>query len=298
MKNSEISWCDHTFNPWIGCSKVSPGCDHCYAETLMATRYGRVEWGVNGTRVRTSAANWKQPVAWNRAAGRAGERHRVFCASLADVFEGDPGDKWGLRAWRDELFALIMATPNLDWMLLTKRPAKAASFFRDSTPTMIACRVGDGIHGVVVPPTWPLPNLWMGTTVEDQRRAVERVPELLKIPAAVRFLSCEPLLGSVDVGSWIKDGGINWVIVGGESGHGARPMEAGWVQSLRDQCLEADVPFHFKQWGEWAPEDLSATASARSMPMIRMGKGKAGRLLDGATWDQFPNNDATTQQAA
>ena len=288
MKNSEITWCDHTFNPWIGCSKVSPACKNCYAETMMDTRYGRAEWGVNGTRVRTSPINWKQPLAWNRGAQRAGIRYRVFTASLADIFEEDTGGRWGLKAWRDDLFALIMATPNLDWMILTKRPTWAVTFFSENTPEAIASRATLDVKTDHVPSAWPLPNVWMGITVEDHKRAVERIPELLKIPAMIRFLSCEPLLGLVDLTPWLSTGGVHWVIGGGESGHGARPMQPDWVRALRDQCGAAHVPFHFKQWGEWGPEDLSASPSAGSSPMVRMGKGKAGRLLDGATWDEFP----------
>ena len=253
---TKIEWTDHTFNPWMGCAKVSPGCKHCYAETLMDTRWGKVEWGVNGTRVRTSEANWKKPLAWNRRAEREGRRFRVFCASLADVFE----DRRDLVDWRTDLFALIEATPNLDWQLLTKRPENvlwmAPMHWRRDFP----------------------PNVWIGTSVEDQERAGERIPHLLKIPAKVRFLSCEPLLGPVDYGrssawdvfEWYL-GGIDWVIVGGESGPGARPCNVEWVRSIVRECKATDTPAFVKQLG----------ANVRD----RNDAGFTGDWCEGNAWD-------------
>lgn len=303
MKESDISWTVSTFNGWVGCSKISDGCDHCYACTMMDTRYGRVEWGVNGTRIRTSPAYWRQPLSWAKAAKKSGKRHRVFTASLSDVFEGDPGDRWGLRVWREELFALIMATPELDWMLLTKRPAKAASFFRDVSIQDILKRRGSGYAVQEVPREWPLPNVWMGTSVEDQERADERIPELLKIPAAVRFISAEPLLGPLDLKPWLtrgsdrKDLGLDWVITGGESGPNARVANPDWFRSVRDQCVAANVPFHHKQHGMWVESAETKKAGKREMlegidgrriSMRWVGKHKAGRELDGVVWAQFP----------
>lgn len=289
---SKIEWCTHTFNPWIGCAKVSAGCTNCYAETLMDTRYGRVEWGVNGTRVRTSEANWRKPLAWNRAAEAAGRRDRVFCSSLADVFEDRPE----LVAWRRDLLMLIHNTPHLDWLLLTKRP--------------------ENVLGIVVL-AWfaEHPNVWIGTSVEDQAAADERIPHLLRIPAAVRFLSMEPLLGPVDlrkirVSGHLRDGladtkyarsfngedyvtntmrRIDWVIVGGESGPKARPMHRDWVRSIRDQCVTAGVPFLFKQWGEYAPRfTIDPTTLDLGEGMFRVGKHAAGRMLDGCEWNSYP----------
>jgi protein gp37 len=264
-----------TFNPWIGCTRVSPGCQHCYAETMMDKRYGKVKWGPQGTRVRTSADYWTQPLKWNREAAAAGERRRVFCASLADVFEDKPDQNHQLNQWRDELWWLIEKTPNLDWLLLTKRPEVVS----DAIPTRWR-ELG-----------WP-PNVWIGTSVENQEYADKRIPELLKIPAAVRFLSVEPLLGPVDLYQmlWADMPGkprlnrIHWIIVGGESGHGARPMQPDWVRSIRDQCQEAGVPFFFKQWGEYLYDEMNEV----SVPM-RVGKHRAGRLLDGREWNEFPN---------
>lgn len=275
-ENSKISWCDHTFNPWIGCTKVSQGCKHCYAEALMDHRYGRVQWGPEGTRVRTSDVNWRKPLQWNRKAKAEGRRYKVFCASLADVFEDRPG----LAEWRRDLFNLISRTLHLDWLLLTKRPENIMPMLIDA---------GRGFQ--------PLPDrVWLGTSVENQEQADKRIPELLKVPARIRFLSCEPLLGPVsfdydsDVchcGDYIEDhgyssghspvamessylvDGIHWVIAGAESGHGARPMSFDWVRYLRDQCQGAGIPFFFKQ-------------------AIIAGKKTELPLLDGRRWAQFP----------
>lgn len=288
-ENSKIEWTDHTFNPWIGCTKVSDGCKHCYAENLMATRYKRVEWGTQGKRVRTSEANWKKPLAWNKKAEKLGVRYKVFCASLADVCEikkDQPEIDW----WRNELGGLILETPNLDWLILTKRPENFNELF-----------------GYMFPFGYPK-NIWVGTSVENQEQADKRIPELLNIPAKVRFLSMEPLLGPVDLGlmgtvpSDIRPNYtatydlIDWVIVGGESGANARPMHPKWARSLRDQCVEAGVPFLFKQWGEWHPDCVCGRpkpCKTINRPgehlsiMFRCGKG-AGRRLDGSHWDKFP----------
>lgn len=283
--NTKIEWADHTFNPWVGCSKVSAGCANCYAEEMMDKRYGRAQWGDNGTRVRTSDANWKKPLQWNKAAAAAGERHRVFCASLADVFE----DRDELKSWRDDLFRLILATPNLDWLLLTKRPENV----RRMMP----------FHNCEL----PLPNVWIGTSVENQEQADKRIPELLMIPAKVRFLSIEPLLGQVDLKLWQSEGLpidaepfreradlLHWVIVGGESGRDARPMHPDWVRSIRDQCQAADVPFFFKQWGEFSPYvkvvegNTIIDKELDGGHVTRVGKHAAGRKLDGQIHDAVP----------
>lgn len=298
-ENSKIEWTDHTFNPWIGCQKVSPGCDHCYAETWDARglQQKATRWGPHAARTRTSSAIWRKPLAWNRKAEAEGRRYRVFCASLADVFDNHTSI---LPEWRADLWRLIAATPNLDWLLLTKRPQNISKML-PRLPVLPAW--GNG---------WP--NVWLGTTVENQAEADRRIPHLLAVPAAVRFLSVEPMLGAVDLtsipygaalgeaptyqdalraklwmpqGSWSGRGytengriyvdlctGIHWVICGGESGPGARPMNLDWARSLRDQCVEAGVAFHFKQWGEW------------ENGLLKVGKKHAGRLLDGRTWDE------------
>lgn len=250
MENSKIEWTDHTFNPWIGCSKCSKGCEHCYASSMMAERWKRAIWGPGGTRRRTSPGNWRNPLRWNKESSGA----RVFCASLADVFEDYKGDgsapdrPLGLAPWRHDLFDLIEKTPNLEWLLLTKRPQNAAKFLKKRMPR----------------------NVWIGTSVEDQKAADERIPHLAGIPATVRFLSCEPLLGPLNLRPLL--GRIDWVIVGGESGKSPRQMDADWVRDIRDQCVEAGVAFHFKQWGG-------------------RKKKEAGRIIDGRTWDEFPVSD-------
>jgi protein gp37 len=240
--------------------------------------------------------HWNEPLKWNREAERASERRRVFCASMADVFEDRPE----LVDERLKLWALIDKTRALDWLLLTKRPENM---------TWMAPPYWS--------PRWPS-NVWAMTTVEDQQRAEERLPVLRAVPAVVRGLSMEPLLGPV-----VLDlSGISWVIVGGESGHGARPMHPAWVRSLRDQCAEAGTPFFFKQWGEWQngsggkprSRDEIVLTDGRHGPsaaelgwtydeidrhgkrwhdfdptmMSKVGKGAAGRDLDGQTWDQMP----------
>jgi protein gp37 len=362
-ENSNIEWCDHTFNPWIGCTKVSPGCANCYAEAQMDKRLGKVHWGKGQPRRRTSAANWALPLKWNEAEDRklvshgdfvANRRPRVFCASLADILDPEVPAKWVA-----DLLDLIRITPNLDWLLLTKRPelwrdrlGKVAVYIQghwDADPRFL-CElhrfIADWINatnpevarrhpGYGEPPA----NVWMGTTVENQLLADERIPALLRIPANVRFLSCEPLLGPVDLSAIPTGEGhglneafpritmnplrralqdaphIHWVICGGESGPNARPMNPDWAQSLRDQCAEADVPFLFKQWGEWAPwhtvesaegmercvDDtskrvhVSQQGVAHGNPhlpgdftMYRLGKHRSGRHLDGVEHNAFP----------
>ncbi|KVZ79971.1 phage Gp37/Gp68 family protein [Burkholderia ubonensis] len=329
-ENSMIEWTDHTFSPWIGCTKVSPGCDHCYAEHLMDTRMHKVVWGPCGERVRTSASTWRQPVRWNARHAEFfaahGRRQRVFCASLADVFDNAVPD-----AWRADLFDLIWNTPHLDWLLLTKRIGNAGP--------MIARALELAGRGINTPWPWPWPNVWIGATVINQAEADRDIPKLLAVPARVRFLSMEPLLGPVTLPRFCACGcnkplaqavseamdgpsalnrdqaeaeirstiGIDWVIVGGESGHGARPMHPAWAADLRDQCARAGVPFLFKQWGEWLPVEtdgdcygVADDGSDRELggrlrmttlgtqQFLRVGKRAAGRLLDGRTHDEFP----------
>lgn len=254
MENSKIEWTHHTFNPWIGCTKVSPGCANCYAETLMDTRYGRVKWGKGNPRSRTATANWSKPRQWNRAAEEATERPRVFCASLADWLDDEVPIEW-----LSDLLCLINETPNLDWLLLTKRPQNFVS--------RVSAATGWDADNLECPP-----NVWVGTSAEDQARWDERIPLLMKIPAQVRFVSAEPLIGPIQMGEDLPD----WLIVGGESGSGARKMEWSWAWDLADSCARNSVPFFFKQWGQF---------DSRGQPI---GKKNAGRILDGRTWDQLP----------
>jgi protein gp37 len=318
MQNSKIEWTDHTFNPWHGCQRVSPGCEHCYAETLNH-RYGFDNWGPAKTTQRRGMSEnyWRQPLRWNKAAEQAGQRARVFCASMADWLEDHPM----LIEPRARLLLLIHDTPWLDWLLLTKRPEGWSDRLHEVV--RLTHDGGDMIASHWLDGDAPA-NMWMGTSVEDQRRADERIPELLKVPARVRFLSCEPLLGPVDL--WVPivradaQGTIvrpplgtpliSWVIVGGESGHGARPMHPDWARSLQRQCEAAGVAFFMKQWGEWAPATAISEEDrvrgrqriidrtepidySESNILYRVGKKAAGRLLDGREWSEFPNEVLT-----
>ena len=262
---SGIEWTHHTFNPWWGCSKVSPACAHCYAEA-WAKRVGMALWGEESPRRFFGDQHWKQPVLWDRAAAAAGERHRVFAASMADVFE----DRLDLVPHRARLFELIQATPNLDWLLLTKRP--------------------ELILGLVPWRSWPA-NVWVGVTAENQRLLDQRISHLSRISAVVRFLSCEPLLGPLSVVEHSRS--IDWVITGGETGHRSRPTHPSWFHSLRDQCIAVGIAFHFKQWGDWHPEIEGPTSKAiisrgEKAKLQRVGKRLAGRILEGRTWDGLP----------
>lgn len=275
-KNSKIEWTHHTFNPWWGCTKISPGCDFCYAET-WALRVGSAVWGVHAERRFFSDTHWKEPLRWNRDAAHARQRRRVFCASMADVFENRPE----LDPWRNRLWELIAQTPWLDWLLLTKRPSLVARY-------------------VPWEQSWPA-NVWLGTTIESQEWVEQRLPYLLKLPAAVRFLSCEPLIGPLDLHPYLSQ--IDWLIAGGESGSRARPMHPEWPRSLRDQCLQAGVAFHFKQWGHWHPVNPSQFRRTVQLKdslgnmiwMAPMGKTAAGRELDGRQWDEFPLTTERTE---
>lgn len=315
-ENTKIEWAHHTFNPWIGCTKVSPACDHCYAEADFATRRKVVQWGAGQPRKHTAPSTWAQPLRWNAEAERLGVRYRVFCASLADVFDNEVP-----KEWRVELWELIQATPQLDWLLLTKRVGNVFGMLPDGWAFQTA----------------PWPNVWIGASITSQVEADRDIPKLLAVPAAKRFLSMEPLLGPVDLtnirqplaGESFTEGNvlvhkstmdrgaqrasIDWVIVGGESGPNARPMHPDWARSLRDQCQAAGVPFLFKQWGEWGqwrhelvhegPECAptragymptrhyfrDAEGNTRGLPVLKVGKKAAGRLLDGRTWDEVPS---------
>jgi len=245
---THISWTDHTCNPWWGCTKVSLACKNCYAETL-AWRFRKLGWGPGVDRLLASEKVWNQPLVWNRKAKQQGVRKRVFTLSMGDFFDVEVPAEWRARIWN-----VISECDSLDWQILTKRPENILS---------------------MLPPDWGegWNHVWIGTTVEDQTRADERVPILLDVPAKLRFLSCEPLLGEVNIP---RIGELDWIIAGGESGQHYRPMDPQWVRSLRDQSVQNGVAFHFKQWG------TNKTTAA-------------GRLLDGREWNEFP---ATPYQPA
>lgn len=354
-KETNIEWCDSTFNPWIGCTAISPACDNCYAEALMDKRMHHVTWGSGSPRKRTSKENWKLPIKWNNkpffeckdcgwrgynpaesitlnchccnSSNISKAKRRVFCASLADVFDNEID-----QLWREDLWTLIEQTQNLDWLLLTKRIGNVKAM----------------VPSYWVSGQWPS-HVWLGITIINQEEAERDIPKLLDVPAEIKFLSVEPMLGPIDLKKieiiqspgyfgdclqWYhqphfqretKWNGINWVICGGESGQSARPMHPYWVRSLRDQCAVARIPFLFKQWGEWAPRAGLLTGGGTNFSEIdpqckkwpdvirlgehgrnsqysencgddagesvfvqRVGKNTAGRLLDGKTYDEFP----------
>ncbi|WP_029310758.1 DUF5131 family protein [Acidiphilium angustum] len=319
-EDTRISWAHSTHNFWLGCTKISPACENCYA-CDWAKRTGQSELWAGKLR-RTTPQNWHKPIRWNAKAAETGETHRVFSSSLSDFFDNQAPDEWRQDAW-----SLIRATPYLTWMILTKRPQNIAK---------------------MLPPNWwaGYPNVWLGTTVENQAEAERRIPALTAVPARLRFLSCEPLLGPLDllypeslfgadgpsrccsgldcgcmgrpIDPWLIYG-IDWVIAGGESGPNARPMHPQWVRSLRRQCAEARVTFHFKQWGAWQsmvdrdkddPDWRANYGLTNHKPekyrilnlaggcgfhgeqvhmMRRVPKEHAAPVLDGSTWQDFPN---------
>jgi len=252
-KHTVIAWTNHTFNPWWGCTRVSPACTSCYAAT-WARRVGQDIWGDNKARRFFGEKHWREPLEWNSSALERGARERVFCASMGDVFEArDDLVEHRIRLWK-----LIKETPSLDWLLLTKRVENVAAM-------------------VPWKRRWPT-NIWLGTTIEDQEMADLRMPQLVRLPARVRFVSCEPLLGEVTLKRWLNR--TNWVIVGGETGAKARPMEIAWARSLRDECKKANTPFFFKQWGKWAPDKDDMLRSSQ--------KNIHNRNIDGEQWNEFP----------
>jgi protein gp37 len=300
--SSKIEWTDATWNPWQGCTKVSEACAHCYMFRDLA-RYGRDPTVV----VRSKPPTFRLPLKRHRplARGLAGEYvipagWKVFTCSWSDWFHP------AADAWRGEAWDLVRARPDLIFQIVTKRPARI--------PECLPADWGNG---------WP--HVWLIVTAENQQRAEERIPHLLRAPAAVRGLSCEPLLGPLELLPWLFSdhdrasmdnqyfaplpgtpeadrffAKINWVIAGGESGPHARPMHPDWARGLRDQCEAAGVPFFFKQWGEWAPCDRDAGAVSGKAgctfvgfedgsALHKVGKAAAGRLLDGREWNEFPS---------
>lgn len=270
---TKIEWCHHTFNPWWGCVRVSPGCEHCYAEAF-AKRTGNKVWGVRAERRFFGDKHWAEPLKWDAAATKAGERRRVFCASMADVFE----DREDLRPHRARLFTLIEATPSLDWLLLTKRPENADRLWAGAHTD-----AWNGADSLGL--TWR-PNVWLGTTVEDWDRR-KRMDHLRAIPARVRFLSAEPLIE--DLGELDMDG-IDWVIVGGESGPGSRPFDLAWARSIRDQCASAGVAFFCKQLGARpsSPRDrITHRGNKATMPQ---GFNRYLNDAKGGDWSEWPED--------
>ena len=282
-ETSAIEWTDATWNPVSGCTKVSPGCDHCYAETLAERFRGGKAWP-NGFDLTLRPKRLDEPFKWR-------EPKRVFVNSMSDLFHDGISDDYIAH-----VFAVMALAPRHTFQVLTKRHARMRSLLTDEdfrglvSGYIVAYNVEEGRDDSHLcwperaDDWWPLDNVWLGVSVEDQKWADIRIPVLLDTPAAIRFLSCEPLLGPVSLDPWRVPGHapnplmpadtrLGWVIVGGESGHGSRPIEAEWVRTLRDQCVLARVPFFFKQWGGRTPK-------------------AGGRELDGRTWSEYPTRPA------
>jgi protein gp37 len=328
--NSKIEWTDATLNVVTGCTKVSSGCDHCYAEKITERFHGKGSFA----QVKLHEDRLDAPLRWRKP-------RRVFVNSMSDLFHQDVPDEFIARA-----FAVMAMTPQHSYQILTKRHGRMRSLLANAergAPSwldLVRGWVVGNSYGAPGSFSWPLRNVWLGCSVEDQKRADLRIPALLDTPAAVRFLSCEPLLSSVDLSPWLdtplvcgcggepggpvfgcsaecmqrEPSGLGWIICGGESGPGARPMHPEWARSLRDQCQAAGVPFFFKQWGEWATyqtgsdyreprhwvnedgrvaDEATALADGGSWHgVLRVGKKAAGRELDGRTHDAFPAVDA------
>lgn len=276
-ETTAIAWTDATFNPWWGCQRVSPGCEHCYAESF-SKRVGLSVWGPTTDRRFFGEKHWREPLKWDRQARDSGQRRRVFCASMADVFE----DRRDLDEWRSKLWSLIASTPGLDWLLLTKRPENLA----DMVPWNSA--------GSPRLAAWH--NVWLGVTAENQDYANDRIPILLETPAAVHFVSYEPALGPVDFMRWMPSLGsaaagrdsIDWLICGGESGPGARPFEVAWARDVLDQCRRNGVACFIKQLGR-VPTVLGVPVRYHEGCVGDEG-WEAGRLNDpkGGDWEEWP----------
>lgn len=270
MGNSKIEWTDKTWNPVTGCTKVSQGCKNCYAETF----YERFNGKGSFRKVICHEERLQIPKSWKQG-------WKIFVNSVSDLFHEDvPFD------FVVEVFEVMKETPQHTYQVLTKRPERMREFMRD----------------------WRAPilkNVMLGVSVEDQAAANERVPVLVSIPAYRRFLSCEPLLGPIDFVTqrsgitgidYTMLERIDWVIVGGESGHGARPMHPSWAKSIQQQCQEAAIAFFFKQWGNWKPKwaenDFEYRSKVHTFPdgaqMIRCNKKDGGNLLDGVSYLEFP----------
>lgn len=296
--NTAISWTEKTFSPWLGCSKVSTGCKNCYIVRTVPFRMRGIKHG--DPRQRTVGTTWKQPLRWNAEAKALGVRVRVFPSLLDWLDDEVPAH------WLADFLELISKTPWLDWQLLTKRPQN----FQSRLQAVLDIERPGSHHGHLLAHSWQKGiaprNVQIGASVEDQS-AAHRIALVSEIPALVRFLSCEPLLGAIALPADFATS-IHWVIAGGESGKEARPMNPDWVRCLRDQCAVARVAFHFKQWGEWLAAKLLADGSFQlqfhkdatgpKRPRFhhwpdcnisaRVGKKAAGRLLDGIEHNALP----------
>lgn len=322
---SSIEWCDATWNPVTGCTKVSEGCRRCYAATFAERWRGTPgHCFENGFDLQLRHQKLEIPFSWKKP-------KKVFVNSMSDLFHKDvPFD------YIDKVFAVMALTPRHTYQILTKRPERMLEYFNRFNDTYRAARtIADAAYQIfkdddaecrsynIIQKQWPLPNVWLGTSVENQKAADERIPLLLQTPAAIRFLSCEPLLGPVNLNQiiaphdpaghhfsaiqethddclYVGPSQVDWVIAGGESGHGARPMHPEWARSLRDQCQAAGVSYFFKQWGEWVPNAQDYDCAPEGfdfekkhqmigdVAMCKAGKHTAGRKIDGREWNEFP----------
>jgi protein gp37 len=333
MGNTKIEWAEKVWNPVTGCTKISQGCANCYAER-MSKRFGET-WGLpvgDPFKVTMHPDRLEQPLRWNKPS-------KVFVCSMSDLFHDDVPDDFIMKTF--EIMANAQWTNGHRLLVLTKRPERMAKIIKAIEEDILEQRKpiknSDGTTTHRMTFNFPLQNVWLGVTAENQEQADKRMPILLQILAAKRFVSVEPMLGNVDLRTFSTDGGayypldgdvgvegrghckgpkLDWVICGGESGPGARPMHPDWVRSLRDQCQASGTPFLFKQWGEWAIADIGNVDIAKkhflisrqgkdetekpidqysegTKHMVFVGKKKAGRLLDGRVWDEYP---ATTKE--
>ena len=293
MGTSRIEWTEATWNPVTGCTPISEGCEHCYAKRMATRLRGRCGYPAGAPfLVKVHPDRYNEPFGWRKS-------KKIFVCSMGDLFH-----EYVPFPWINEVFSVIQRCAHHRFMVLTKRPERMRNY----------------ISKVLQVRGWPesdipFPNVWMGITAETQRRADERIPVLLEIPAARRFVSVEPMLGPVDLSQWLgRSGGLDWVICGGETGPGARPVHPDWVRSLRDQCQIAGVPFFFKSWGEWREANMDLPVRGTKfgcfmgdtfvpdygnifpqrypehINMARIGKSNAGRILDGRTWDEEPED--------
>lgn len=289
VMKTKIEWATDVWNPVTGCTKISPGCKNCYAERMAKRLAGRCGYPADEPfRVTLHPERLEEPLHWKKP-------RRVFVCSMGDLFHADVPSDFILQVWH-----VMNLSPQHTFMILTKRAARMEMIMNEWLPSALELSVGLRAKYKV------LPNVWLGVTAENQEQADKRIPLLLQTPAAVRFVSVEPMLGAValdvsygqGIGAFFIDS-LDWVICGGESGPGARPMNPDWARDLRDQCQAAGVPFFFKQWGEWVEVRETTqeiveqhSKETRSFPngdlFFRVGKKAAGRLLDGRTWDEYP----------
>jgi len=318
-----IEWTEATWNPIAGCSIVSPGCTNCYA-MREAGRWLRCEPKFAGlTQLSKAGQVWTGEVRlWEKALDqplRWKTPRRIFVNSMSDLFHEAVPDEW-----IDRVFGVMAVCKHHRFQVLTKRADRMRRYLQIRPGNDLGQRWAYAAAGVLGPgkdigpyPGYPLPNVELGVSVEDQERADERIPKLLYTPAAVRWVSLEPLLGPVNLAMFIErdpmwrhlaldaPAALDWVVLGGESGPHARPMESAWARSVRDQCGTAGVPFFFKQWGEWLPRDQLGRRDPSecydgcewTASHVRVGKKTAGRLLDGVTWDEYPRGSADGNQA-